>query len=239
MKYCRLFFILLLFVPLVAFAIGDAPAPSDGEAALISEIGRSPNDPALRDELGEIYLRGAMLDKAIREFQTAVSLDPSDLRGRYDLGLVYEISGEYAEAAQAYRDAVSWSACQLNFRLGLCYNKLGMFAEAAESLRKAEAIKDSAGIRYALADSEAGLRDFNGAAEDLETAMEMDSGFLAGKDYFPDQAAAHETLDGWRRQGESGRRVMVLSGLGAAFLSFLILLEFILKKREQGSPEEY
>jgi tetratricopeptide (TPR) repeat protein len=56
----------------------NAPAPASSESALRDSVTRSPNDPALHHQLGELEETLGNPLEAVREYQRAAELDPSE-----------------------------------------------------------------------------------------------------------------------------------------------------------------
>jgi tetratricopeptide (TPR) repeat protein len=92
-----------------------------------------------------IFLRENQLDSAIVYGRMAVNDNPNDPAGYDFLGTAYELSKDYAQAAEAYRKAVTLSpedAFAYN-HLGYSLYKLGKFREAAQACSQALQIDSS------------------------------------------------------------------------------------------------
>jgi tetratricopeptide (TPR) repeat protein len=85
--------------PAPAAARAEAPAAPAGNAqppfdetrarALEVQAGRSPADPAVRAELGNLYFDGERYEQAIRWYEDSLKLDPRNVNVSTDLGVSY------------------------------------------------------------------------------------------------------------------------------------------------------
>jgi len=57
--------------------------------------------------LGFVYFRQGKLDEAIKEYKTAISLDPNHLAAHYSLGVVYFAQGKLDEAIAEFKTAIN------------------------------------------------------------------------------------------------------------------------------------
>jgi tetratricopeptide (TPR) repeat protein/cold shock CspA family protein len=64
------------------------------------------NRPYILRNMGSLYAKLDQLDKAERTLQTAVKKEYRNHNGHYELGLVYQRRGKWAEAAQEFRKAI-------------------------------------------------------------------------------------------------------------------------------------
>jgi len=88
------------------------------EAKIAKKV--SPDDAEVSANLGYIYARAAMIDKAIEEYRDAVKLVPNSYRFQYNLGTLYAIKEDYSKAAVYLAKAK-----QINPTLPQIYNNLG------------------------------------------------------------------------------------------------------------------
>ena len=66
------------------------------------------NTYLIRNQLGDYYLREQNFPKAIRQYKQALAIDPWDIETIYDLGTIYEWSGDWKQAMNNYQ-RVYWS----------------------------------------------------------------------------------------------------------------------------------
>lgn len=66
------------------------------------------NTYLIRNELGDFYLREKNFPEAIRQYKQALAIDPWDVETIYDLGTIYEWSGDWKQAMNNYQ-RVYWS----------------------------------------------------------------------------------------------------------------------------------
>jgi Flp pilus assembly protein TadD/uncharacterized protein (AIM24 family) len=77
----------------------------DAMTIYVDLVGRTPNDPSLRLNLGLVHLKIGKVEDAISELEKARELDPSQQRTIGYLGLAYARKGEYAKAKEAFLKA--------------------------------------------------------------------------------------------------------------------------------------
>lgn len=75
--------------------------PTDGEAHLRSLIEASPEDPYLRDRLGNLFDHTGRPDLALEAYREALAIDPSYLPSLYSTGKLLAREGRDEEAAEA------------------------------------------------------------------------------------------------------------------------------------------
>ncbi|MEE9309297.1 MAG: tetratricopeptide repeat protein, partial [Spirochaetia bacterium] len=66
------------------------------------------NTYLIRNELGDFYLREKNFPEAIRQYKQVLAIDPWDVEAIYDLGTIYEWSGDWNQAMTNYQ-RVYWS----------------------------------------------------------------------------------------------------------------------------------
>ena len=80
------------------------------------------NTYLIRNELGDFYLREQNFPAAIRQYKQVLAIDPWDTETIYDLGTIYEWSGDWKQAMNNYQ-RVYWSD-PLYENVGARYNQL-------------------------------------------------------------------------------------------------------------------
>ncbi|UCF96783.1 MAG: tetratricopeptide repeat protein [Spirochaetaceae bacterium] len=66
------------------------------------------NTYLIRNELGDFYLKEQNFPEAIRQYKQVLAIDPWDIETIYDLGTIYEWSGDWKQAMNNYQ-RVYWS----------------------------------------------------------------------------------------------------------------------------------
>jgi tetratricopeptide (TPR) repeat protein len=66
------------------------------------------NTYLIRNELGDFYLKEQAFPEAIRQYKQVLAIDPWDVETIYDLGTIYEWSGDWKQAMNNYQ-RVYWS----------------------------------------------------------------------------------------------------------------------------------
>jgi tetratricopeptide (TPR) repeat protein len=80
------------------------------------------NTYLIRNELGDFYLKERNFPEAIRQYKQVLAIDPWDFETIYDLGTIYEWSGDWKRAMDNYQ-RVYWSD-PLYENVGARYNQL-------------------------------------------------------------------------------------------------------------------
>jgi len=100
---------------------------------------KSPDRSRSHAGLGAVYLRLGRLDDAMRESQTAISLDLSNFIAHYNIGVIYLQQDRLAEAKMEFQFAVSLRPdnADFHFRLGTVYEREGMRYDAIKEYQTA------------------------------------------------------------------------------------------------------
>jgi tetratricopeptide (TPR) repeat protein len=120
----------------------------DAEAAVKRALELDPNNADAHAYYAEIlideYLTGSgtstdVLNTAITESKTALSLAPNSLEAHRARGYVYEATGNYEESIREYQaaDAINDNIEDVHLQLGNNYRALGSYDQAVEEFTKA------------------------------------------------------------------------------------------------------
>ena len=71
----------------------------------LATVRASPDEPKAHNTLATVYVSHREYTKAISELKTAIQMKPTYVPAYYNLGLVYEMTGDRAQALQYYRKA--------------------------------------------------------------------------------------------------------------------------------------
>jgi tetratricopeptide (TPR) repeat protein len=128
-----------------------------GEArTLIEKAGRiEPDNPTVRNSLGQILLAQEHHDDAVVEFQAALASEPTFAPAWQNLGLVQAMRGQFADAVESFRKALASHSTdpQLLLNLGQALGETGAFDEAVEVLLHAVRLQPAVPqLRLALGD---------------------------------------------------------------------------------------
>lgn len=150
-------------------------------------VRKMPNNSDAHYGLGTAHAGRGEFDKAVQEFQTAVRLNPSDLRTRLNLGTAYRDQGKFGEAIQEFNTIlmISPEEPDVHYQLANAYNKQGRLDEAIHEYSiaiKLNPIEPEFYIRLGLAYSKQGR--FDEAIQEFEAALKLD----------PRSVAAHYNL---------------------------------------------
>ncbi len=111
-----------------------------------------PDEPALHEALGELYLDNHSDDEARSEFEKALKLDPSRAHSLYLLGRLYVQNRENEKAVPYLERALSLQPdlSEASSLLGTAYVRLGQFANAVPKLQKAAPLDHYGNVHYQL-----------------------------------------------------------------------------------------
>jgi Tfp pilus assembly protein PilF len=106
-------------------------------------VEQKPNDPSLRVQLGYSYFLKGDDDKAIKEFQTAKSLDKEFYAAYLNLAIVYDKQKRTDDALQMATKAAKLAPQDYKCLLlkARSYRKLKMYDKATEALEQANRFK--------------------------------------------------------------------------------------------------
>jgi len=109
-----------------------------------AQVNEEPNDPKLRVQLGYTYFLKGDDSAAIKEYQTAKSLDKNYYDAYLNLSIVYDKEKRYDDALQMAIKAVKISPRDYKGQLlkGRSYRKLKMYDKATEALQEAYRLKN-------------------------------------------------------------------------------------------------
>lgn len=248
-----LIFMISSFILLPAFSLASGSpvsfrfmAPSVSEpgdpqvlTALKQEIQNFPDSAPLRRDLGEFYLKSGEYKEAEQAFQTAITLNSSDLKSRYDLGLAYENAKDYQEARKIYLQTLYWNEQHLDYKIGICYLDMKKYRRASYSLSKALKLENTAKINYAMALALAGQRDYSGALQALKVARQKDPDFREWKKFFGSRDFLWKKEDRWEEKVHEKLFIWI----GVCFSVFWILLFIYFREKffffRKEEEEEY
>lgn len=127
-----------------AYETRGVAAMQDGRTAEAVEIFReglaqTPDDAALRQQLGSALFAGGDTDGAAEQLATALRLDPTLARAHAGLGTLASMGGRQAEAIEHFAAAVEHDPDYLEARLGLvdAYRAAGRPEDALSELDRA------------------------------------------------------------------------------------------------------
>jgi tetratricopeptide (TPR) repeat protein len=143
--------------------------------------------PVAHNNLGNAYQSVGLLDKAIEQYQTALSLKPNYFKAHNNLGNAYQSAGLFDKAIEQYQTALKLKPdyMEAHNNIAVIYMSKGLFSKAREHYQAALRLKpDHAELHYnlGLAYQSEGLLDK--AIEEYQTALALK----------PDIAEAHKNL---------------------------------------------
>ena len=131
--------VVLLLVLYAAVSVDRNSDWKDGLNLWSQTLKHVPDSPGVRSNLGRAYVEIGMLDEALKEFQTAIKLDPKAYKAHYNLGFAYEQKGMIPEAIQAYERTIRINPkyTDAHFNLGNIYARMGRLTDAARAYKSA------------------------------------------------------------------------------------------------------
>jgi tetratricopeptide (TPR) repeat protein len=156
-----------------------------------------PRMAAAHNALGQHYLRKGLVTKAADEFHSAVLLGPN-YDTCFNLGRAFADLSRYAEAANAFRQCLSFVADDPSARYELAYAQYaqGRFAEALAQFQSLLVLyPEDTDLHLAIASCYMGVAEFAPAVEALQKALQCTPPNV-------DATAIHESLDCARRHLE-------------------------------------
>jgi tetratricopeptide (TPR) repeat protein len=127
--------------------------------------------------LGMFLYEKGLMDRALREMQTAVRLKPASATYRYWLGRCYYQRRTLDRALVEFRVATSLRprSFQFHFWLGQTYYLMKDYAGAASAFRTASDIRpEHVATRHRLGSALYELQDYEPAAKEFEKVLEID-----------------------------------------------------------------
>jgi len=127
-------------VALVVAALAAAP-PNIGRALEAQKrlIAERPNDPAVFNDLGNLFLLAHQPEEAEQAYRKAVALDPKRVSALFNLGLLLQQRGESKQALDFYHQALevqpehAWA----HYQTGAIYEAGGQTAKAVSEYARA------------------------------------------------------------------------------------------------------
>ncbi|HBH87880.1 MAG TPA: hypothetical protein DDY17_09830 [Syntrophaceae bacterium] len=133
-----------VIIVLMAYLTMERSRVWNNEISLWSDsVKKSPNHDRPHNNLGLAYMQIGRFDLAIREFQSAVSLNPRNASTLSNIGIAWALSGNYEEAKKAFTESIKIAPLNTDAlnNLGFLHIQSGEYGKAIPILEKAIAIK--------------------------------------------------------------------------------------------------
>jgi tetratricopeptide (TPR) repeat protein len=126
-----------------ASTLWDPNVAQDPIVSYRLRLATEPRNPALHNNLGNLYVLRNWMDEAVREYKQAIDLDPVSPIAWNNLGTAYMKMGKQGPALSAFQRAVKndgryalgW------YNIGVIYDAQGKYDEAIEMYLKAASFK--------------------------------------------------------------------------------------------------
>jgi Flp pilus assembly protein TadD len=116
----------------------------------VMALKENPEDISSMHHLAIIYAQAGQPEDAIKLFEKAIALKPGDAALVNDVGNVYFLEGDYANACQFYEVAAQFDSedALILVNLARCYMKLDKQEEARQAFSEAYRLKPDVSKRY-------------------------------------------------------------------------------------------
>jgi Flp pilus assembly protein TadD len=126
-----------------ASTLWDPNAAKDPVVTYRLRLNTEPDNPALHNNLGNLYVQRNWMDEAVAEYRKAIDLDPASATAWNNLGTAYNKMGKSSAAMSAFehatkvdpRYALAW------YNIGTLYDENGDYDKAVEMYLKAASFK--------------------------------------------------------------------------------------------------
>lgn len=124
-------------------SLWDSEAASDPITAYRIRLASDPDNPALHNNLGNLYVLGNRMDEAIAEYKAAARLDRRSAVPWNNLGTTYKKTGEILPAKDAFQKAIAIdpSYALAYYNLGTLYDDAGDYDNAIANYLKAISLR--------------------------------------------------------------------------------------------------
>ena len=148
-----------------------------------------PNEPALHEALGELYLDNHSDDEARSELEKALAQEPSRAHSLYLLGRLYVQNRENEKAVPYLERALGLQPdlSEASSLLGTAYVRLGQFTNAVPKLQKAAPFDHYGNVHYQLylayrklGHSELAQKAFTRSQDLRRSSLERDQALILG-----------------------------------------------------------
>jgi tetratricopeptide (TPR) repeat protein len=161
--------------------MGERGNYGDARAVLEKAVALAPDNPDAQHELGVWFYRVNLFDRAARQFETAISLNPFRTRSLDYLAICLEVLGEAEPAERYYRQALRLQEKggpfldpTLDYNFGRFLLKQGRLEESLVHLDRAvELFPKRRGPRYQRAKLYLVRGDYESARQDAEHALAL------------------------------------------------------------------
>jgi len=108
------------------------------ERTFAKKLEANPTNANLNVNMGAVFQKEGLYDKALTYYKQAEALDPSNINTRINVGTLYQQKGDYRTAIKAYESVLILYPDNINALLyrAQCYDKLGDSRIAQEGYKK-------------------------------------------------------------------------------------------------------
>lgn len=123
-------------------SLWDPNTPKDPVVEYRLRIAMEPENPALHNNLGNLYVLRNWIPEAVREYKQTIQLDPSSPVAWNNLGTAYLKMGKTSDALSAFEKSVKLDPHYALgwYNIGVAYDAQGKYDEAIENYLKAASL---------------------------------------------------------------------------------------------------
>jgi tetratricopeptide (TPR) repeat protein len=131
---------MVMFVSLSSLAIRQMQIWENGLSLWRYVIEKEPDKVSIAyTNLGSVYQKMGQFDKAMENFDKAITLDPNDNLAYINRGVIFDKAGQFDKAIESYGKAVQSNPGDYKayFNRGLLFDRMGNIPEAIEDFQRA------------------------------------------------------------------------------------------------------
>jgi tetratricopeptide (TPR) repeat protein len=140
-------------------------------------FGENEYDISVLTRLGDTYKKIGMTDKALEQYNKAISIDPSNPYALSGIGLLYFQLGNYQKSLSYWHTLLKIEEDDIKVltNIGNCYRKLSKYNDALKYFYRAMNIEENNFYAlYGIADCYRGLKDYRKACEYWKKLLRLD-----------------------------------------------------------------
>jgi len=171
---------IVMFAGLSSLTIRQMPIWENGLSVWSYVIEKQPGKVSIAyTNLGSVYQKMGQFDKAMENYEKAITLDPNDYLAYINRGVIFDKVGQFDRAIESYGKAMMSNPADYKayYNRGLTYDKIGRLNDAIEDFQRATRLNandprvhNNLGILY----NKAGMYDR--AIEALYNAIALEPG---------------------------------------------------------------
>jgi len=178
--------LIIMILPLSVATYHRNQVWKDEVALWTDVVKKSPEKARGYDNLGVAYYQQGQINEAIKEYKTAIRLDPNSHDAHYDLAVAYNKQGRIDDAVEEFNTTLRLkpNIAEIHYNLGLVYSRHGRIDEAIKAYTEALRLKpDHAGIHHDLGFAYARQGRIDEAIEQYIAALRLKPDFAEARNH--------------------------------------------------------